>query len=108
LGVDKGIPSLVAAAASFDDVKSIIGFSIFITLGVGGANVILAAFNGPLNIAFGLIGGVAAGSIAGCTLVFTTERKCTTVLFFLGLFIMFVLEEYKYAGEYTRVFVICG
>merc|ERR1711972_1214392 len=57
-GVEKGIPTLVVAAASFDDVVAISGFSMCIGLAVGeGGNILMDALGGPLSV----VGGIVAG-----------------------------------------------
>lgn len=65
-GVKKGIPSLVIAAASFDDIVAITGFSFFISLAVQSenSNFVYTALHGPLSI----IIGITIGSVGGLTL----------------------------------------
>ena len=65
-GVAKGIPSLVIAAASFDDAVAIAGFTIFIGLAIRSKenSVILSLLHGPLS----LLLGIGVGSIAGAFL----------------------------------------
>lgn len=65
-GIKKGIPSLIVAAASMDDIVAITGFSFFIGLAIqsGETNVLFSAIHGPLSI----ILGVAIGGICGMIL----------------------------------------
>jgi len=67
LGVDKGIPTLVIAAASIDDVLAISAFTILLGIAVKpGENDVLASIGqGPLVALAGLVGGCAWGLI--CT-----------------------------------------
>ncbi len=64
-GVKKGIPSLIIAAASFDDIVAITGFSFFIGLAIQSkhTSVLYSALHGPLSvmigIGIGLVGGMA-------------------------------------------------
>jgi NhaP-type Na+/H+ or K+/H+ antiporter len=63
-GTAKGIPTLVLAAASFDNVLSITGFGICLSLVFGGQSDISLAVSllrAPLEIALGLGAGMAVG-----------------------------------------------
>jgi len=62
-GVAKGIPSLVVAAASFDDVFAIAGFSMAIGLAIQGEDTSLlhSALHGPVSVAIGIIAGIGSG-----------------------------------------------
>jgi NhaP-type Na+/H+ or K+/H+ antiporter len=62
-GVAKGIPSLVVAAASFDDAVAIAGFTIFIGLAIQAkeSSIVSAFLHGPVS----LLLGIGVGSIAG-------------------------------------------
>ena len=64
-GVKKGIPSLVVAAASMDDIVAITGFSFFIGLAIqsGDTNVLYTAIHGPLSVIIGVTIGVIGGMI---------------------------------------------
>lgn len=51
LGVNKGIPSTVVIAASFDDIVAITGFSIFISIAIAtGDNAAWQIASGPLQV----------------------------------------------------------
>ena len=67
-GVDKGIPALVVAAASFDDLVAIFFYTLFINFAInaapGGSNASTSASslalqlaNGPISVAAGFAGG---------------------------------------------------
>ena len=61
-GTEKGIPDLVLAAASFDDVLSISGFGISLGLGFasieGEQNIVFDIFRAPLEIVIGIVSGI--------------------------------------------------
>lgn len=63
-GVAKGIPTMVLAAASFDDVLSITGFGICLSLlfgGQGDSSVVASLLRAPMELLLGLGGGVVIG-----------------------------------------------
>ncbi len=64
-GVDKGIPSLIIAAASFDDIFAIGGFSICVALAIKGedTSMLHSAIHGPVSIAMGIFLGMLMGFI---------------------------------------------
>jgi hypothetical protein len=64
-GVKKGIPSLVVAAASFDDIVAIAGFSFFIGLAIQSehSSVLYSVLHGPLSVIIGVSAGVTSGLI---------------------------------------------
>jgi NhaP-type Na+/H+ or K+/H+ antiporter len=63
-GVRKGIPTLVLAAASLDDVLAITGFNVALGLVFsGGDSIAWTIGKGPTEIAVGLLGGVAIGFV---------------------------------------------
>lgn len=65
LGVDKGIPTLIMAAASFDDVIAISGFGVCLSLAFSDGDPVWAGIKSPLELiagaAFGLVMGLLAG-----------------------------------------------
>lgn len=67
-GVSKGIPTMVLAAATFDDVLSITGFGATLSLifaNDSGTSVTGSLLRAPLELALGLITGILAGLL--CT-----------------------------------------
>ena len=59
-GVDKGIPTLVIAAASVDDVLAISGFTILLGITFKpNQDIIAIIFQGPKEVAIGLLFGIA-------------------------------------------------
>ncbi|XP_055334940.1 sodium/hydrogen exchanger 9B2-like isoform X2 [Paramacrobiotus metropolitanus] len=62
LGTNKGIPTLLMAAGSLDDVLAISGFSIFLSLIFStGAAIWYQIIQGPLELAMGLTYGICVG-----------------------------------------------
>jgi NhaP-type Na+/H+ or K+/H+ antiporter len=95
LGADKGIPSTIVIAASFDDVVAITGFSIFINLAITGQdNAAWQMASGPLQVVFGIVAGGLLGTLLGCTRVWRTSAKRFVGTYGSALFVMFLLERY--------------
>merc|ERR1719282_2119097 len=97
-GVDKGVPSLVVAAASFDDVVAISGFSMCIGLAIGHGDVVIEALHGPINIVAGVACGVAGGTGLSFTIFWNKRWKRSTVLLLLGLIFSFSSKLAHFAG----------
>jgi NhaP-type Na+/H+ or K+/H+ antiporter len=98
-GVAKGIPSLVVAAASFDDVVAISGYSMCIGAAINtGHDPTLSALEGPINIVAGVVVGAIGGSVCGMTRLFNTKVKRTLVCVAMGLFLMYVSLSIHYHG----------
>jgi hypothetical protein len=91
-GVAKGIPSLVVAAASFDDVVAISGYSMCIgaAISTGHGNTTMSALEGPINIIAGVVVGALGGAVCGMTRLFNTKAKRTLICVSMGLFLMYV------------------
>ena len=64
-GVKKGIPSLIIAAASFDDVVAISGFSFFIEMSIVKENesIVYSILYGPLSIVIGILLGLIGAAV---------------------------------------------
>lgn len=100
VGTDQGIPSTVVIAASFDDIVAITGYAIFSTIAIrptvgsdsGEENVAWSIASGPLQVIFGLVGGLLAGYAVGATKLWNTHVKRFLALFGAGLLLMFFLE----------------
>ncbi|TRY75264.1 hypothetical protein TCAL_08307 [Tigriopus californicus] len=70
-GVAKGIPTLVMAAASVDDVLAISGFTIVLGITFSpDASLVQLAFQGPLEAAI----GVASGIVGGLVVIFLPHQ----------------------------------
>ncbi|GFR63527.1 mitochondrial sodium/hydrogen exchanger 9B2-like [Elysia marginata] len=62
-GLDKGIPTLVIAAASLDDVLAITGFGVMLGISFSSGNVLWTLAKGPLEAIVGVAVGVAGGFV---------------------------------------------
>lgn len=60
-GTDKGIPQMILAGASCDDVFVIVLFSTFLTMAQGGGAKLSGLLDIPVSIVLGLLLGTAAG-----------------------------------------------
>ncbi|MBN2163296.1 MAG: cation:proton antiporter [Pontiellaceae bacterium] len=61
-GAEKGIPTMILAAASLDDVIAIVIFSVFLGLYTGSSGGILAKLVGiPVSVVAGIVGGFVLG-----------------------------------------------
>ena len=108
LGVAKGIPALVVAAASFDDLVAIFFYTLFINFAVQGATPVVAGkaatandgssstpslamqlANGPISVLLGFAGGALLAVVAAATRVWSTRRKRTAAVVVLGEFLFF-------------------
>lgn len=98
-GVVKGIPTLVVAAASFDDVVAISGFSIFIGIAVGsGGNVAMDAIGGVLSVVGGIIAGTIGGVVLSATKLWNTPWKRALALILLAIIFKFGFKALHYDG----------
>ncbi|XP_005112307.1 sodium/hydrogen exchanger 9B2 isoform X2 [Aplysia californica] len=62
-GVDKGIPTLVIAAASIDDVLAITGFGVLLGISFSSGNIVWTLFKGPIEAIVGVLYGIVGGYI---------------------------------------------
>ena len=84
-GVDKGIPTLVIAAASVDDVLAISGFTILVGVTFKPGNDLVAViFQGPLEAFLGIVFGIAWGFLV--TFIPSTDAQNVGAKRFLFLF----------------------
>jgi solute carrier family 9B (sodium/hydrogen exchanger), member 1/2 len=88
-GTEKGIPDLVLAAASFDDVLSISGFGICLGLAYGGegngdGELIFNIFRAPLELFLGICGGVLFGKLSTYISPNPNNNHITKLLLLIG------------------------
>ncbi|XP_066952008.1 sodium/hydrogen exchanger 9B2-like isoform X3 [Macrobrachium rosenbergii] len=112
-GVDKGIPTLVIAAASIDDVLAISGFSVMLGLTFAEGSPTWTIVKGPIEIFVGLMYGVILGVL--CWYLPYREKKNRPLyklilLFVLGCLALFgsqkaALESAGAIGVLTVAFV---
>ena len=107
-GIKKGIPSLVVAAASFDDVIAISGYSIFIGLSLTDGPLYMSLLHGPIEIASGVAGGVLAGLVASATVLWTDRPKRTAVVAVMGLAMMFLGKHFHFQGAGAMAGLVMG
>lgn len=92
-GTSKGIPQMILAGASVDDVYVIVLFTTFTSLALGGSVSIKSFVNIPLSI----VVGIAVGLFVGWLLVLYFEqvhvRDTVKVLFLLGIAFVFTYFE---------------
>ena len=97
-GTDKGIPQMILAGASCDDVFVIVLFSTFVTMAQGGSAEASGLLNIPVSIALGVLLGTAAGLCL--YLLFETAfrhgckiRNSTKVIIMLGTAFLLMSAE---------------
>ncbi|MDF7826026.1 cation:proton antiporter [Pontiellaceae bacterium B12227] len=95
MGAKKGIPTMILAAASLDDVVAIVIFSVFLGFYTGSSDNVLMKFAGiPVSI----VAGIAVGLIIGVVLLKVFERfnpratKRTMIV--IGVSILLVRVQY--------------
>ncbi|XP_069123736.1 sodium/hydrogen exchanger 9B2-like [Argopecten irradians] len=62
-GLEKGIPTLVIAAASVDDVLAITGFGVVLGIAFSKGDIALTIVKGPLEALLGIVYGIIVGVI---------------------------------------------
>nr|KAG5713906.1 hypothetical protein BaRGS_024533 [Batillaria attramentaria] len=77
-GVDKGVPTLVIAAASIDDVLAITGFGVTLGIASSTGNLVWNIFKGPVEALLGVIFGI----VGGIVLWYIPQKKSKHLLFF--------------------------
>lgn len=92
-GMRKGIPQLILAGASVDDVYVIVLFSTFVSMMQGGGTSVIKFINIPISIAL----GIAIGLVAGAALAFLFAkihiRDTAKVLIILSISLLLVAAE---------------
>lgn len=109
-GVLKGIPSLVVAAASFDDVVAISGFSMAIGFAITDPKHSLfeVAMHGPLTVIIGVALGFFGGGCLSMTKIWNKRWKRTFAVMSLGLLFMFGMVSIDFAGAGAMGGLIMG
>ncbi|BFZ03690.1 hypothetical protein BsWGS_06729 [Bradybaena similaris] len=100
-GIDKGIPTLIIAAASVDDVLAITGFGVLFGISFSSGNIVWTLFKGPLEACV----GVACGVIGGILMWYIPQRSSkyhllfrSTLLMCLSLMFLFGSNKLHWAG----------
>jgi len=97
-GVSQGIPSLVIAAAGFDDVVAISGFSMFIGLATGHGDMLMAALHGPINIVGGALFGFLGAGVLSLTWIWDTREKRSCMMLIMGTVFTFAAKKAHFSG----------
>ncbi|XP_047442665.1 sodium/hydrogen exchanger 9B2 [Mugil cephalus] len=104
LGVEKGIPTLLMAAGSFDDIIAITGFSTFLGIAFSKGSMWMNILKGVLEV----VGGIIAGLIVGLFLCFFPSNdqedlvlRRTLMLLGLSIFSVFFSNVIGFAGAGT-------
>jgi NhaP-type Na+/H+ or K+/H+ antiporter len=97
-GIKKGIPAYIVAAASFDDVVAISGFSMFIGLAIGGGDILKDAIGGPINVFGGGACGFLGAIILSMTKLWNCSWKRACVIIELGIIFKFCFKMFHFDG----------
>ncbi|XP_041988570.1 sodium/hydrogen exchanger 9B2-like isoform X2 [Aricia agestis] len=110
-GVNKGIPTLLLAAAAIDDSVSVAVFAIILNAMFSSGSMTFNIIKGPLSI----LVGVLFGSLWGALLSFMPERNDTYVvtlrflgLFLGGLFSLFISSLIEWSGAGPLAIISSG
>lgn len=102
-GVNKGIPTLVLASSSLDDICAIIVFSVILGCYVGGTAPIISIFTQiPLSIIIGLFTGIMIGYFLNkITNYFKIKSINICLVLVVLFFLLFFLEKSFFQNEYS-------
>ena len=92
-GVKQGIPQLILAGASVDDVYVIVLFSTFVGMMQGESASLLRFVNIPVSILLGMAVGLAVGSLLACFFAKVHIRDTAKVLIILSISFLLVAAE---------------
>lgn len=91
-GVKQGIPQMILAGASADDVFVIVLFTSFCTVAAGGTFDFTTLIRIPTSILLGIAGGLSAGYLLHLFLK-KTERTKSMILFLCTAFALVTIED---------------
>ena len=105
-GTDKGIPTLLLAGVSLDDVFAITLFSFFLSSAVGVEQSILSVF---VKIPYSIIGGIVGGVLVAFVLlwIIRTKRFVLKQTDYLLILLTFALIFF-YIGEWLQLASLLG
>ncbi|KAH9519772.1 Sodium/hydrogen exchanger 9B2 [Bulinus truncatus] len=83
-GIDKGIPTLVIAAASVDDILAITGFGVLLGITFSTGDIVWTLSKGPLEVIIGVVYGV----VGGIVLWYIPQKSSKLLLFFRTVLLM--------------------
>jgi NhaP-type Na+/H+ or K+/H+ antiporter len=100
MGAEKGIPTMVLAASSIDDVYVIVIYAVLVGMLVGHeVNLAWAVASIPISIVVGIVVGIAAGLVLMKLFQRFDPRATKRVLVVLGLSVLMVEVEHR-IGEW--------
>ncbi|MFA5006031.1 MAG: cation:proton antiporter [Candidatus Izemoplasmatales bacterium] len=97
-GTNRGIPQMIMAGASVDDVYVIVLFTAFVRMAQTGETSFLGLLSLPLAIVLGIVAGALAGILAVRFFRRFHMRDTTKVLVLLAASLLFVAAESLLAG----------
>lgn len=92
-GTRKGIPQLILAGASVDDVYVIVLFSTFVSMMQGGGTSVIKFINIPISIVLGIAIGLVAGTALAFLFAKIHIRDTAKVLIILSISLLLVATE---------------
>lgn len=104
------IPSLVVAAASFDDMIAITGYTIFIDIAVrrNTGNQTWQIMHGPVSVVLGVLGGLVAAFLCSFTKLWNNNVKRICVVLFAGLCPLCRFVPIVFAGLCPSSLQVCA
>ena len=97
-GTEKGIPQMIIAGASVDDVFVIVLFTAFTRLAQGGSITPLSLLTIPTSITFGLIAGIIVGTLLILLFKMKHIRDSSKVVIILSVAFLLVTLEKNMTG----------
>ncbi len=92
-GTKKGIPQMILAGASCDDIFVIVLFSAFVTMEQGGKVNISDFLDIPVSMITGVVLGITAGFIISIIFKMKTDQIIKTVIMLSVAFILMTVED---------------
>jgi NhaP-type Na+/H+ or K+/H+ antiporter len=97
LGTDRRLPTIVVAAASFDDMIAITGYTIFINIAVqGSSNNAWHIAQGPLSVVFGFGLGAIAAFCCSATRLWNNKYKRVLALVISALTMKYFFDQFDF------------
>ncbi|MCD7950483.1 MAG: cation:proton antiporter [Erysipelotrichaceae bacterium] len=94
-GTEKGIPQMILAGASCDDIYVIVLFSSFLTMAQGGSVQLLDFVNIPVSIVLGIVLGIIAGLILAFMFKHQHMQNSMKIIIILGVaFLLMSIETW--------------
>ncbi len=97
-GTNKGIPQLIMAGASVDDVFVIVLFTAFTALAGGESLSVLSFVAIPTSIVFGIVGGIVVGVVLSKLFAIIHLRDSAKVIVLLSVSFLLVTLEHCLKG----------